>query len=251
VKRLHEIVRLNAILLVVLLVVLQSVGAAQAQGSFQFLHLEDPGRLSLRLFAVGYGAEKYGTSHAGFELDQTITRAISIIGRVAAYQVYQGTGFDSPLTPAPRSAPRNFGLFEGGASFSPFQGTFFTLLGGENAGDADAPVFQNECSSWVWLQSRHPLNLAYSTSHYFENGVTNGLLDARIVALSTARVLLLAGVGGAIWGGGSVGQAKGQGGPDVGVFVREWGASFDLQAGYGSSRTYGMVSFSRTFHWDE
>jgi hypothetical protein len=97
VKRLHEIVRLNAILLVVLLVVLQSVGAAQAQGSFQFLHLEDPGRLSLRLFAVGYGAEKYGTSHAGFELDQTITRAISIIGRVAAYQVYQGSGFDRAL----------------------------------------------------------------------------------------------------------------------------------------------------------
>jgi hypothetical protein len=236
---------------VLVLVVVECGGAAHAQGSFQFLQLEDPGRLSLRLFGVGYGAEKYGTTHEGFELDQTITSAVSIVGRVAAYQVYHGTGFDSPLTPAPRSSTRNFGLFEGGVSYSPVQGTFFTLLGGDNAGDADAPVFANECSSWVWLQSRHPINFAYSTSHYFENGVTNGLLDARIVALSTAKVLLLAGVGGAIWGGGSVGQAKGQGGPDVGVLVREWGVSVDLQAGYGSSRTYGMVSFSRGFHWDE
>jgi len=68
--------------------------------------------------------------------------------------------------------------------------------------------------------------------------------------VATGRLLLL-GVGGAIWGGGSVGQAKGQGGPDVGFFVREWRVSVDLQAGYGSSRTYGMVSFSRSFGWDE
>lgn len=249
-KRPREILKLNALASVVVFLLL-SGGTAQTLASDQFLDLQNPGRLSLKLFAVGYGAEKYGTTHAGFELDQTVTRAISIIGRVAAYQVYQGTGFDSPLTPALRSSPRNFGLFEGGASFSPFEGTFFTLLGGENAGDADAPVFQNEGSSWVWLQSRHPINFAYSTSHFFQNGVTNGLLDARIVVLSTARMLLLAGVGGAVWGGGSVGQAKGQGGPDVGILVRQWGVSVDLQAGYGSSRTYGMVSFSRSFHWDE
>lgn len=231
--------------------ILGTSAAAHAQGSFRLLELENPGRLSLRVFAVGYGAEKYGTTHAGFEIDQTITRAISLIGRIAAYQVYQGSGFDSPLTPARRSSPRDFGLFEGGATLSPFQGTTFTLLGGENAGDSDAPVFENDFSSWLWLQSRHPLNFSYSTSHYYQNGVTNGLLDARVVALSTGRLLLLVGAGGAIWGGGSVGQAKGQGGPDVGVFVREWRVSVDVQAGYGSSRTYGMVSFSRTFGWDE
>jgi len=226
-------------------------GAAHAQGSARFLELENPERLSLRFFAVGYGAEKYGTTHAGFEVDQTITRAVSIVGRVAAYQVYQGTGFDSPLTPSRHSSPRNFGLFEGGAAFSPFQGTIFTLLGGEDAGDADAPVFENDCSSWIWLQSRHPVNFSYSTNHYFQNGVTNGLLDARMVAFSTGRLLLLIGLGGAVWGGGSVGQAKGQGGPDVGFFVREWRIGVDLQAGYGSSRTYGIVSFSRSFSWDE
>jgi len=63
--------------------------------------------------------------------------------------------------------------------------------------------------------------------------------------VATGRLLLLLGVGGAIWGGGSVGQATGQGGPDVGFFVRQWRVSVDLQAGYGSSRTYGMVSFSK------
>jgi hypothetical protein len=62
--------------------------------------------------------------------------------------------------------------------------------------------------------------------------------------------LLLLGVG-AIWGGGSVGQAKGQGGPDVGFFVRQWRVSVDPQAGYSSSSTYGIVSFSRSFGWDE
>jgi len=224
---------------------------ARAQGASRFLELQNPGHLSLRLLAAGYGAEKYGTTHTGFEIGQTITPAISIIGRAIAYQVYQGTGFDSPLTPASRSSPRNFGLLEAGASFSPVQGTTFTLLGGQNIGDSDAPVFENDFSSWLWLQSRHPINFSYSTSHYFQNGVTNGLLDARTAAFSTGRLLLLLGVGGAIWGGGSVGQAKGQGGPDIGLFLREWRVSIDLQVGYGSSRTYGLVSFSRSFGWDE
>jgi hypothetical protein len=72
-----------------------------------------------------------------------------------------------------------------------------------------------------------------------------------MLAFSTGQLLMLLGVGGAIWGGGSVGQAKGQGGPDVGFFLREWRVSVDLQSGYGSSRIYGMVSFSRSFGWDE
>jgi hypothetical protein len=52
-------------------------------------------------------------------------------------------------------------------------------------------------------------------------------------------------------GRGSVGQAKGPGGPDVGFFVRQWCVSVDPQAGYSSSSTYGIVSFSRSFGWDE
>jgi hypothetical protein len=155
------------------------------------------------------------------------------------------------LVPSAHSAPRNFGRFQGGLSLIPFPGARFTLLGGEDVGDSDAPVFENDFSSWHWMHTRHPVNFPYSTSHYYENGVTNGLIDLRTVALSSARIILLLGVGGVVWGGGTVGQAKGQGGPDLGVFMRDWRMSVDLQAGYGSSRTYGTVSVSRTFSWSE
>jgi hypothetical protein len=227
------------------------IGEAQAQDFAQFFDLEIPGHLTLRLFGTGYGAEKYGTTHEGFELNQTITHDVSLIGRAIAYQIYQGTGFDSPLSPSPHSSPRNFGRFEGGLAVTPFPGTTFAILGGEDVGDSDAPMFENEFSSWIRLQSRHPLNFAYSTNHYFENGVTNGLIDFRTVAFSTGRWMLLMGMGGAVWGGGTVGQAKGQGGPDLGFFIRAWHLSVDLQAGYGSSRTYGTLSVSRSFGWDE
>src|SRR5256885_1715396 len=91
-----------------------SISEARAQDSSRIFTLERPGQFSLRLFAAGYGADKYGTTHQGLELNQTITRAIGLVGRFSAYQIYQGTGFDSPLTPGTHSAPRNFGRFEGG-----------------------------------------------------------------------------------------------------------------------------------------
>jgi hypothetical protein len=224
---------------------------AQAQDLSQFLVRDQPAHLTLRLFFAGYGAEKYSTTHEGFELTQTVTQGISLVGRATSYQIFQGTGFDSPLAPSSHSSTRNFGRLEGGVSLTPFQGTTFTLLGGEDIGDSDAPVFENSFSSWLWLQSRHPVNFAYGTNHYFENGVTNGLIDVRMVAASTGSWMLLLGAGGAVWGGGSVGQAKGQGGPDVGIFFRKWHVSLDLQAGYGSSNTYGTLSLSRNFVWEE
>jgi len=95
------------------------------------------------------------------------------------------------------------------------------------------------------------VNFSFSSSHYFQNGVSNGRIDLRTIVLSNATLMLLAGAGGAIWGDGSVGQAKGQGGPDIGVFVRDWRLSIDLQAGYGSAHGYALVGFSRTFGWDE
>jgi hypothetical protein len=234
-----------------LVITIATSGTGHAQVASRWFELENPGRLNLRLLAAGYGSEKYGTTHAAFEVAQTITHAIGIVGRFTAYQVYQGTGFDSPLTPARRSSPRDFGRLQGGPTFSPSEGTTFTLLGGEDFGDSHAPVFENDFSTWIWLQNPHPMNLSYSTNHYFQNAVTNGLLDARIVLLSTGRVLLLAGVGGAIWGGGSVGQAKGQGGADIGFFIRQWRTNIDIQAGYGSSRAYGIVGFSRSFSFEE
>jgi hypothetical protein len=133
----------------------------------------------------------------------------------------------------------------------PFPGASFAILGGEDVGDSHAPMFENDFSSWLWMHTPHPANFSYSTNHYYENGVTNGIIDLRTVALSTGQMILLLGAGGAIWGGGTVGQAKGQGGPDAGIFLRAWHMSIDLQAGYGSSHTYGTVGFSRVFSWDE
>jgi hypothetical protein len=234
-----------------LLLVIASANRAAAQDLSQLFELSNPARFSLELFASGYGAEKYGTSHEGFELGQTITQAFGLVGRISAYQVYQGTGFDDPLLPSVHSATRNFGRFEGGVNVVPFPGATFVMMGGEDLGDSHAPMFENDFSSWLWMHTRHPFNFAYSTSHYYENGVTNGLIDVRAVTLSTSYMILLLGAGGAIWGGGSVGQAKGQGGLDAGVFLRGWRSKIDVQAGYGSSHTYGTVSLSRSFSWDE
>jgi hypothetical protein len=233
------------------LLILAGVTDATAQDLSIFYQPANPGRFTLRLFGTGYGAEKYSSTHEGFELSQTLTGAVSVVGRVSAYQIYQGTGFDSPLVPSAHSATRNFGRFQGGLSVTPLQGTTFVMTGGADAGDSDRPMFENDFSTWLWMHARHPVNFAYSSSHYYNNGVTNGLIDMRTVALSTNSLILILGAGGAIWGGGSVGQAKGQGGPDVGIFVRKWRVSLDLQAGYGSSHTYGTIGFSRTISWEE
>jgi hypothetical protein len=226
-------------------------GSAPARADSGFFHLMSPEQLSLAVFVSGYGSDKYGTTHEGFELEQSVTNQVSLVARATAYHVYQGTGFDSPLLPASRSSTRNFGRFQGGIDVAPLPGVSLVLLGGEDIGDSHAPVVEGNFSSWALSHSLHPINFSFSASHYFENEVTSSRIDLRAIMLSTAEVMLLGGVGGAIWGGGSVGNAKGQGGPDIGIFVRRWHVSIDLQAGYGSSHTYGLVNFSRQFHWDE
>jgi hypothetical protein len=239
------------LLLAASLVLAAVAGSTRARADAGFFHLTDPGSLNLALFVNGFGSDKYGTTHEGFELEQSVTTQLGLVARASAYQVYQGTGFDSPLLPASRSSTRNFGRFQGGVDITPLPGVSLTLLGGEDIGDSHAPVVEGDFSSWILPHSLHPINFSFSGSHYYENEVTSGRIDLRAILLSTAEVMLLGGVGGAIWGGGSVGNAKGQGGPDVGIFVRRWHASIDLQAGYGSSHTYGLVNFSRQFHWDE
>jgi hypothetical protein len=226
-------------------------GAAPASADSGFFTLMSPEHLSLALFVSGYGSDKYGTTHEGFELEQSVTSQVSLVARAVAYHVYQGTGFDDPILPAPRSSTRNFGRFQGGVDIAPFPGVSLVLLGGEDVGDSHAPEVEGDFSSWIRPHSLHPINFSFSASHYYENEVTSSRIDLRAILLSTAQFMLLGGVGGAIWGGGSVGNAKGQGGPDFGIFVRRWHASIDLQAGYGSSHTYGLVNFSRRFGWDE
>jgi len=208
-------------------------------------------QLSLAVFISGYGSEKYGTTHEGFELQQTVTSQLSLVARATAYHIYQGTGFDNPLLPAPRSSTRNFGRFQGGIDLALLPGVSLEVLGGEDVGDSHAPVIEGDFFSWLRPHSLHPINFSFSSTHFYENEVTSSRIDLRAIVLSTAELMLLAGVGGAIWGGGSVGDAKGQGGPDLGIFVRRWHTNIDLQFGYGSSRTYGLLNFTTQFHWDE
>jgi hypothetical protein len=75
--------------------------------------------------------------------------------------------------------------------------------------------------------------------------------DVRAIVESTADLLLLLGVGGAAWGGGTQPAAKAHGGLDVGIFLRRWRLNIDVQTGYGSSETYRIVNFSKRFSWDE
>jgi hypothetical protein len=233
-----------------MLVLAAMAGSVPTRADSGFFHL-DPEHMNLTLFLNGYGSDKYGTTHEGFELEQSLTSQVGLVARATAYQVYQGTGFDSPLLPASKSGTRNFGRFQGGFDINPLPGVSIVLLGGEDIGDSHAPVVEGDFSSWLRPHSLHPMNFSFSGSHYYENEVTSGRIDLREIVLSTAEMMLLAGVGGAIWGGGSVGDAKGQGGLDIGIFVRRWHASIDVQCGYGSSHAYGLVSVSRHFHWDE
>ena len=96
------------------------------------------------------------------------------------------------------------------------------------------------------------MDIAHGHRHFYGDdgepllwsvSINTPLKDVHTIALSTSYLMLLLGAGGAIWGGGSVGQAKGQGGPDVGIFLREWRLTIDVQAAYGSSHTYGNRQF--------
>jgi hypothetical protein len=211
-----------------------------------------PPHLGVTLFAIGYGNEKYGSTQEGFQLEQSFNGLLGLVGRAAAYQILKGTiGYDSPLSPSSRSATRDFGLFQGGVDITPFQGTSLVLLGGEDVGDADAPVVEGDFSNWFGIHTAHPSSISFTGSHYYQNGVTSGTYDVRIMAMSTANFILLLGGGGAIWGGGSLSSVLAHGGPEIGIFLRRHHLSIEVQAGYGSAHTYGVVSVSRQFNFEE
>jgi hypothetical protein len=234
--------------------------------------LVTPPHVSVTLFAIGYGNEKYGSTQGGFQLEQSVNGLFGLVGRASAYQILKGIlGYDSPLSPSSKSAPRDFGRFQGGIDLTPFQGISLVLLGGEDVGDSHAPVVEGDFSSWFGIHTAHPFNISFTGSHYYQNGVTSGTYDLRTMAMSTANFILLLGGGGAIWGGGSKAHGgpeidglsdeveaydnpaaiKAHGGPEIGIFLRRWHLSVEVQAGYGSAHTYGVVSVSRQFTWDE
>ncbi|HTR47055.1 MAG TPA: hypothetical protein VMM16_06700 [Verrucomicrobiae bacterium] len=224
--------------------------AVDARADDDFFTIRQPGHLSLTVFGSGFGSDTYGTTHAGLQLEQTITNYVSAVGRVTAYQVYKGEGYDSPFV-TESTGFRTFERFQGGIDIAPIQGISLTVLGGHDVGNANKAVIEGDFTSWLFMHSHHPVNFSFSSTHYYENGVTSTRIDLRQILYSSGKWIFLAGGGGAFWGGGQEGKPNGQGGPDLGVFLRDWHTSIDLQSGYGSSHLYGLVSVTKSFGWDE
>jgi len=241
----YEVSALSLLLLVLLL-------ATDARGDSPagFLDLRSPGRIGINLFGSGFGSDTYARTTAGLQIEQSVTHYVNVVARAASYQIYQGKGYDSPFS-AGVVGTRTFERFQGGIDLVPLLGTSLTILGGHDVGNSSAPVVEGDFSTWLLFHSTHPINFAFNSTHFYQNEVTSSRIDLRTVAFSTGNLLFLAGGGGAIWGGGSVGKPNGQGGVDLSLYVRRWNTHFELQSGYGSSHLYGLVGFSTHLGWDE
>jgi hypothetical protein len=226
---------------------------AQVQNLYpNFFRLQQPEVLDLVLYGGGFGSPDYGTIQEGVQLAQSITPFFGIVGRVTGYQLWIGDNFDNPLAPNNgHSARLNFGRLLGGGEFALYPGTRLFVLGGGDVGNSHATVIEGDMSSWLLTHSRHPLNFSFSANHDYENHVTSAEIDFRLVAYSTEKYLFTAGGGGAIYQGGLISSAAGQGGPDLGVYFRRWGFGVDVQAGYGSADGYGQLSFIKQFDFPE
>lgn len=217
-----------------------------------FFSLQTPGLLQATIFGGGYGSEKYGVIQEGTQIEQSITPYIGVFGRATGYQLWIGHGFLSPLNPTSGSYPRlNFGRLQGGLDFALYPGTHLYVSGGHDVADSDAFIVEGDFSSWILLHSQHPINASFSSLHDFQNRVTSTEFDLQAILLSTERYMILAGVGGAMYNGGFLTDAQGQGGPDLGFYYRPWRLGVSAQAGYGNAHTYGQLSMYKQLSWLE
>ncbi len=217
-----------------------------------FFSLQAPGLLQATAFAGGFVSDKYGVLQEGTQVEQSVTPYIGVFGRATGYQMWIGGGFESPLAPGSGSFPRlNFGRFQGGLDFTLFPGTHLYVSGGHDVADSDASVVEGDFSSWIFLHSQHPLNGSFSSVHDFQNGVTSTEMDLQAILLSTEHYMIIAGVGGAMYNGGFLAYAQGQGGPDLGFYYRPWQLGVSAQAGYGNAHQYGEISVYKQLSWFE
>jgi hypothetical protein len=236
--------------LVIATITLMSNTALAAPYS-DFFTAANPQRFSLTAFASGIAAEsKYTATHEGFELEQTLTPYVGLVGRISGYQIYQGEGWDTPLT-GHASRPRNFGVLMAGIDLLPLQGTSLKLLGGSDVGDSDRARIEGDFSSWLWLHSRHPINFSFTGDHFYNNGLSSGTVDIRTIVSSSRDATWLVGVGGQMWDGSDETHLKKEFGPDFGILLRQWKTNLDIQGGYGNLGGYGTVAISHHFGWDE
>jgi hypothetical protein len=217
-----------------------------------FFRLQKPEVFDLILYGGGFGSPKYGSIQEGLQLQQTVTPYFGVVGRITGYQLWIGDHFDNPLAPSGGHHGRlNFARLEAGGEFAVYPGTRLFVLGGGDVGDSHAAVIEGDLSSWLLTHSRHPLNFSFSANHNYQNHITSAEIDLRMVVLSTENYLLTAGGGGAIYQGGLLNSAAGQGGPDLGIYFRRWGLGVDIQAGYGNANGFGQLSFIKQFDLTE
>jgi hypothetical protein len=222
--------------------------AQQLQNLYPDFFELQPNILDVVAFGGGFGSQDYGSIQEGLQLDQRITRYIGAVGRVTGYQLWVGDNYDNPLAPGTGHEPRlNFARLLGGAEFDLYPGTTLFVLGGKDVGDSMASVIEGDASSWLLSHSAHPVNFSFSASHDYENHVT-AEIDLRAVIMSTEDFLITAGGGGAIYQGGEISSAAGQGGPDLGLYIRKYALGFALQGGYGNAGGFGQLSIIK--QWD-
>ena len=217
-----------------------------------FYSLQTPGLIQMTAFGGGYASDKYGVLQEGTQVEQSITPYVGVFGRATGYQLWIGSGFESPLAPGSGNFPRlNFGRFQGGLDFTLFPGTHLYVSAGHDVADSDATIVEGDFSSWLCLHSLHPLNASFSSMHDFQNGVTSTEFDLRAIVFSAEKYMILAGVGGAMYNGGFLSATQGQGGPDLGVYYRPWQLGVSAQAGYGNAHQYGQLSMYKQLSWLE
>ncbi len=205
-------------------------------------------QLTVTLFGGGMAAQDYFLTDEGFQLEQSVTEGLGIVGRLTGYQLWIEKNATSPLAPSSTAANRlNFGRAEFGFDLSPLQGFNVVMLGGHDFGDSDAWIIESDISMWFAQSSAHPINLFIAPVHDFQNGVTSSEIDVRVVAWQNPEWMLLLGAGGAVYGGGFISGIEGQGGGIVGVFNRYWQAGADLQVGGGTPGVYGLLTVYKSF----
>jgi len=242
----------SAIVIVAAIVLGARSAHAQAGLFPDFFELERPGHAVATTFGGGFGSDKYGTVEEGFQLEQSVTPYIGMFGRATGYQLWIGSGFLSPLNPDSGSHARlNFGRLQGGIDFAPLQNLHLFVSAGHDLADSDGWVFEADLSSWLFVRTRHPLSFSFSALYNSQNAVTSAEIDLQAVLLTRGTYMLLAGAGGAIYGGGFLSGVSGQSGPDLTFYYRPWAIGISAQAGYGDAHRYGQLAIFKQFAWHE
>ena len=148
-------------------------------------------------------------------------------------------------------ATRTFERLLGGIDITPVQEVSLVVLGAHDVGNADAPVIEGDFSSWLFLHSRHPIDSSFTSTHFYEDGITSSLTDLRTnCTLPVSGSSPLEGAERSGAEGPKESQTASRG-PDLAIFLREWDTRIDVQSGYGSSHLYGLVGFSKPLGWDD